>query len=196
MEKVISIQCKGAGTISIDDLEHIQGNLKECKEKDMAKLIKSMIKYGFSFPEFVWEHEGHKYILDGNTRVKALRLMRDEGWHVPKIPYALIHADNVELAKKKLLLVNSHYAKITSEGLYEFGHDLPDFKDLVMDLELPDIDVGKFMVEFFDEPVISEEEEPVSGEKGFVLEVSFPSADDMADTKDDLMSRGYIVREK
>src|SRR4030042_908793 len=133
-EKIIQIKCRGAGTVDIDHLEHIQGNLKECKKAEMAKLIKSIVENGFCFPEFVWQQGGHNYILDGNHRVKALGILRSGGWHVPEIPYALIEADDLLDAKKKLLLINSRYAKMTDEGLFEFGHDIPDFKSVLDDM--------------------------------------------------------------
>src|SRR4030042_4701171 len=106
-EKIIQIKCRGAGTVDIDHLEHIQGNLKECKKAEMAKLIKSIVENGFCFPEFVWQQGGHNYILDGNHRVKALGILRSGGGRVPGKPYALIEAKGFVGGKKKQLALKS-----------------------------------------------------------------------------------------
>lgn len=139
--KKIRITCKGADELDIDELEDLQGGLKEISGENLEKLKRSIIEYGFSFPEFVWKGEGKNYIIDGHQRVLAVRELISEGYSIGKIPIDYIEARDREEAKKKLLLVISQYGKVTGGGLEDFivDIDLEGFDDL---LELPGFDVG------------------------------------------------------
>lgn len=53
----------------IGDLEAFQGKLKSITEAEFEKLKAAILKYGFSFPVFVWR----KSILDGHQRVQAVK---------------------------------------------------------------------------------------------------------------------------
>jgi hypothetical protein len=49
-----------------------------------AHLKKSLLKYGFSLPFYVWESEGEYYVIDGHTRIEVLNELIAEGHKVPK----------------------------------------------------------------------------------------------------------------
>jgi ParB-like chromosome segregation protein Spo0J len=113
-------------------------------------------KYGISFPFFVWSKDSRNRVLDGHGRLKALYKMREAGAEIPPLPVVYIDAKDEAEAKQKLLLVNSRYGEITSEGLESF------IGDTVIDtalLELPQIDIDN---DARDETKISaEKNEPV-----------------------------------
>lgn len=138
----IKITCKGTKYLPIDGLQAFQGNLKDLRAEELEKLKRSILRYGFSFPVFVW---GDK-ILDGHQRVFAVRELLKEKHTIGKIPVVEIEAENETEAAEKLLILNSRYARITDEGLYEFlsNHsvDLTGIKD---DLVLPEIDLDRFI---------------------------------------------------
>jgi hypothetical protein len=119
-EKTIRIACRGAGMLPLDAIEEFQGNLKKRTKQDIEKIIKSIEKNGFTFPFFVWQHDGRNGCLDGHGRIKALCRMREEGWNLPLFPVVYIEAKNEKEAKQKLLLINSHYGNITKKGLADF----------------------------------------------------------------------------
>jgi hypothetical protein len=136
--KTVRITCRGAGTLPLDAIEEFQGNLKRRTKKDIEKIIKSILKLGFSFPFVVWEHGGRNYTIDGHGRIIALGELRKKGYNLPPFPVVYIEAANEAEAKEKLLQQNSHYGKITKEGLVEF---LGDLEIDMGELALPDITV-------------------------------------------------------
>jgi hypothetical protein len=137
-KKTIAVTCQGAGTLPLDRIEEFQGGLKARTKKDIEKIIKSILKWGFTFPFFVWKHEGRYHTIDGHGRILALVELRKKDYDLPPFPVVYIEAANEAEAKEKLLQQNSHYGKITREGLIEF------MGDLEIDLEdysLPNITV-------------------------------------------------------
>ena len=140
--KEISVTCKGSSTVPLDKLQDFQGNLKTLGDAEFEKLKRQILKYGFSFPVFVWGD----HILDGHQRVFVVRSMVDEGYTITDIPVVEIEAKDKKEAGEKLLALNSHYAKMTDEGLNEFLHDMSiDVGAIAGDLELPDIDMDSFL---------------------------------------------------
>lgn len=120
----IPITCDIHDSAKIDDLVILQGNLKTLSEENYNKLKKQMVELGFSFPFFVWAHDGILEVLDGTHRKLAVKKMENEGYNFPDLfPIHKIHAKDKIEAKRKLLAVTSHYAKITPEGLDEFMVD-------------------------------------------------------------------------
>lgn len=129
----IRIACRGADSLPLDAIEEFQGNLKRRTRKDIEKIIKSITKYGFSFPFFVWQHEGRNLCLDGHGRIQALTYLRRKGAALPRFPVAYIEADNEADAKNKLLRLNSQYGEMTTESVLEFLGDVAvDFDDLAL----------------------------------------------------------------
>lgn len=117
----ITISCQGATTINLEELHNLQGNLKTLSETDYVKLRNSIVEYGFAFPVFMWlDGEGKAWIVDAHSRIATLKKMQEEGYTIPPLPADYIHAANKTDAKKKLLLLNSRYGKITEEGMTEF----------------------------------------------------------------------------
>lgn len=138
MTKSISITCKTSELVEIAKLERFQGDLKEITPEAMDKLKASIIKYGFSFPIFVWQTK----ILDGHQRLEAAKQLIKEGYVLKsgKLPVVQISADSDQEAAEKLLLINSRYAQMTQAGfdafVTDFDIDLSDFSGL---LEIPEI---------------------------------------------------------
>jgi len=160
MDKVIKIECTGTENIDLDMFKEFQGDLKTLSDQNFKKLKKSILKYGFSFPMFVWQHEDKNYIIDAHQRKKTLLKLRKEGYNIPPLPTVFINAKDRVEAKEKLLQLNSSYGEITKDGLYDFldepGMDFLEFKD---DFELPEIDMLEFENKYFKEDVF------VKGEK-------------------------------
>ncbi len=154
MSKEIPIRCQGTNYLDISELQNFQGNLKELKESEFKKLKKSIDKYGFRFPVFVW----NKFILDGHQRVFTVTKMIQDGYQIGKIPIVEIEADSEKEAKQLVLLVSSRYGHVTDEGLYEFiSMNELDWEELKTEIDLPEIDLAKFEKGYLtDEPVDAE----------------------------------------
>jgi len=139
--KTINITCKGQKYINIKKLKNFQGNLKKLDADAENKLKNSIIKYGFSFPVFVWKDN----ILDGHQRVFATLELLKAGYEVDKIPVVEIDAENKTEAAEKLLMLNSKYGEITDDGLHEFlASNEIDIASMAGELNLTEIDMDAF----------------------------------------------------
>lgn len=110
----IQINCNGADIVELNELTEFDAKRKY----DTENLKRSIKKYGFSFPLYIWphmdEHTGDfiKYVLDGNGRLKALRELQDAGELVPPLPCVFVFAkDKNEAREKKTLLIGAEFAK-------------------------------------------------------------------------------------
>lgn len=116
----ISIKCRGADTLPLDAIEDFQKGLKKRGKKEIEQVITSILKYGFSFPFFVWNGTGHNYCLDGHGRIEALSELRRRGYDLPLFPVAYIDAKDEAEAKQKLLRLNSQYGTMSVDSVLEF----------------------------------------------------------------------------
>lgn len=136
----------------MDELEVIQGNLKDLSEENYTKLKKEILELGFSSPIHVWLSSGKKFVLDGTQRTKTLKKMRTDGFFIPRLPIVEIEANDVKEAKKKVLALTSQYGEITSQGLYEFMAEadlqMPEVED---SFRFPEVDFESFKSNFFAE---------------------------------------------
>lgn len=129
--KTIKITCSSDRTLPLAELTEFQGDLKYRDKTDIEKVIKSILKHGFSFPFFVWQNGKHNFILDGHGRKLALKKMWADGYEIPELPVIYINAENEADAKEKLLRINSRFGDITSDSLADFAKDLKfDFNDV------------------------------------------------------------------
>lgn len=145
----IKITCEVAEFLPLGEIEEFQGNLKKRSKKEILKIITSIIKYGFSFPFFVWKDGGRNRCLDGHGRLLALAEMQrrhyfidedgslcdDDGTpgEIPPLPVVYIIAADEAEAKQKVLRLNSCYGVFDAEGFAEFMDGLEiDFDELAL----------------------------------------------------------------
>ena len=121
---MIDIKCRAADSLPLDAIEDFQGNLKKRGKKEIDAIITSIEKYGFSFPFFVWNGDGHNRCLDGHGRIQALAEMRKRGISLPLFPVAYIDAKDEAEAKQKLLRLNSQYGAMSIDSVLEFTEGL------------------------------------------------------------------------
>ena len=133
--QTISIKCETKDTLELAELTELQGGLKERTDVDYDKIKLSIIKFGFSFPLFVWKSGKTNYLCDGHGRFATLCKMQKDGYIIPPLPVVYIQCKNKTEAKQKLLRLNSQYGKMTKESVLEFASDI----DLNFDeIALPD----------------------------------------------------------
>ena len=138
----IFVKCDNEKTLELAEMTELQGNLKQRTDIDYDKIKLSIIKYGFSFPFFVWNDGKKNYILDGHGRFETLCKMQKDGYIIPPLPVVYIQCKDKKEAKQKLLRLNSTFGKLTKESVLEFAEDI----DLNFDeIALPDntIDFSK-----------------------------------------------------
>lgn len=120
----IEITCRGADVLPLEAIEEFQGSLKKRTKRDIERITKSILTYGFSFPFFVWQFNGRNFCLDGHGRIQALREMSSKGIPLPSFPVAYVDAADEQEAKQKLLRLNSQYGQMTLESVMEFAAGL------------------------------------------------------------------------
>ncbi len=118
--KTIKITCEGTDYVDYKTLVPFQGHLKILSNDNLEKLKKSIIKYGFTVPAFIWQSGKKKYILDAHQRALALSSLAEDGYAIPDIPIVYIEAKNKTEAKEKLLHITSQYGEFDHDGLTDF----------------------------------------------------------------------------
>lgn len=139
----IRITCRANSTIDLDEIHSLQGDLKSLSEEDFNKLKKSILRYGISFPFFLWKQKDKARILDGTQRDKVLKKMREEGYRIPLLPVDWIEAKDETEAKEKILIISSRYGHITSDSLNAFlAGSMIDFPAIEVILTLPELNIA------------------------------------------------------
>ena len=183
MTKLIEIKCDCKDYLDVNKFTSLQNNLKDKTEDQLNKLKNMIVKYGFSFPLFVWlSKDNTNYIMDGHGRDYICSQLVKEGYlfkhkdgsESTLLPIVYVDAKSKREAKEKLLALNSSYGKITHEGLYEYvnepGAEI-DFGLIKDDLELHDIDTEKFDV-FYGDKNIEIDTDSFSGKMTLKIELS------------------------
>lgn len=97
-------------------------NFKEWIGDGDIKLHESLKKYQFIDPFKVWENEGQLYCLDGKHRYMDLMSLIEKGEQIPEeLPATFIDCRDRTEAAEMVLVFSSAYARITKEGLLDFG---------------------------------------------------------------------------
>lgn len=107
-------------------LKLFQGDLKQVDKSEYKKLENSLKKKGNFDVIRVWLKEKNYFILDGHTRVQFFKDKKVKFGESYEVPCVVIHADNEQDAKEKLLLLNAQYGEMTKDGLARFvGTEIP-----------------------------------------------------------------------
>lgn len=199
---MIEIKCSTKDTLNLSDITEFQGNLKERDNTDYEKIERSIRKHGFSFPFFIWKHDGINHCLDGHGRLGAIKRLVAQGEKIPPLPVVYVDCKDEADAKELLLKLNSHYGQMTAQSVADFLGDLKiDFADLALPEGILDLSSTLLPEETINDdetPDVELEEEPDS-KPGEIYELGehrlmcgdSTSAEDMArlmgDSKADLI---------
>lgn len=150
--KTIKIACKGVGTVSLNEIEPIQGDLKNLSKENFEKLKLKIIKHGYTAPFFLWKDPSKKKwsILDGTQRDRVLIEMQKDGYDIPPLPYVEVFANTLAEAKRILLTYVSQFGKVDPQGLYQYSIEGEFSSDELDEYAIPDVDMAAFKEEFFD----------------------------------------------
>lgn len=106
--------------LPLDAIEDFQGGLKKRGKREIEQIITSILRYGFSFPFYIWNGTGHNLCIDGHGRIAALSELRRRGYSLPVFPVVYVDAADEAEAKQKLLRLNSQYGTMSVESVLEF----------------------------------------------------------------------------
>lgn len=146
---MIEIKCSTKDALHLSEITEFQGNLKERDSTDYEKIERSIRKHGFSFPFFIWKHDGVNHCLDGHGRLGTLQRMVAGGEQIPPLPVVYVNCKNEADAKEMLLKLNSTYGHMTADSVREFlrgGVELDiDFEDLALPEGILDFSIDDVM---------------------------------------------------
>ena len=143
LDKAIKNNVEGFITIPWAEIRAYEMNdLKQAEDRDVNKLKNAIVNRGFSFPFYLWA--GHKYIIDGAGRTKALQELEAEGYDIPDLPVVTIQADSYAEAKTLVLHASSEHGLITVDTLNAFTADI-DITKILNEVNLPSFDLAAFL---------------------------------------------------
>jgi DNA modification methylase len=141
--KTIQIQCQGARNVDYKKLKPFQGRLKKLTDENKQKLKSEILENGFTAPIFIWENSlGILYTMDGHQRCKVLAELEKDGYKIPEIPVAIIHAPDEQTAKRRLLGIVSQYGQLTEAGLLGYIEAAKLDPKKLTNFSFPDIDLN------------------------------------------------------
>ncbi|MCL2093012.1 MAG: ParB N-terminal domain-containing protein [Treponema sp.] len=128
----------GSDLIDFHELTEFQGNFKIRTDLDINEIKSKIMEYGFSFPMFVWECEGKKYVIDGHGRLEALKSLEEDGHSIPPVPVVYVKATDTKEAIRILLLCNTRFGYITDTSADNFMDGI-DYKGMLENLSLDEL---------------------------------------------------------
>lgn len=147
MKEAVKIAVRDGGSVPVESLNFLQGDLKEITPENRLKLRREILGTGFAFKPHVWmDPEDDKfYLVDGHQRVSVLNDLIKDGYDVPPIPIAIVDAPSIEDARRRILQASSQYGHMTPQGLFNFSvrNDI-NLEDLKASFDFPTIDMEKF----------------------------------------------------
>jgi hypothetical protein len=173
--KTISIKCETKDYLDWHNITEFQGGLKIRDEADIEKAKTSILKYGWSFPFFVWVSGKTNYCLDGHARLLVLKQLEEEGYLIPELPVVYITAKNRAEAKQKLLRLNSNFGHLTKESVLEFAEDI--------DLNFDEIALPDSVIDFTEEEIPANLDEDMQSleKKDFKVSLVFKEEEQIKD---------------
>lgn len=172
------------------DLHRLQPNPRNRNnhpQKQIDMLAKIIDYQGQRSPIVVSTRSG--FITKGHGRLQALQKL---GWTQAAVDYQDYESEAQEYAD---LIADNKIAELSEHDDLKILDDIKELDLFDLDFDLLGMADFSFVTELASEP-LDEEKEPDKGPEKYVIEVSFPNDMEMNDVKDDLLSRGYIVKVK
>ena len=119
---MIEIKCITGKSIDINELSFFPGKLKKHSDLEIERVVESILKDGFLFPIGVAKVGEKKFIIDGEARINALKLLEYRGETIPKIPYYRIKTSAKKIKKLMLISASTNHC-VTEAGIKKFIED-------------------------------------------------------------------------
>jgi len=159
-EKKIEIVCETGFDLALKDINNLQGDLKELRPENEAKLTNEILETGFSFAPHVWHDkvQNKYFLIDGHQRILVLKKLIADGYICGDIPVVIVQAASAEEAKRRVLQSVSQYGVVTNQGLYNFVIDANiDIDSLVASFNIPEIDLPNWSESYFPSEILTDE---------------------------------------
>lgn len=176
-QKTVHVSCTASHQADLSSFVPFQGDLKVLSPESKAKLKSEILLRGFSFPLFVWQQDGIRYLLDGHQRFAVLNELRNEGYVIPEIPYDIVEADSIQEAKTKLLGVASQYGTFNHLGLIDFVKTAELKLEDLTTIKLPGINLSRISLDFLAPPTMPTDGEKVKSTKEKGVRIAYADAE-------------------
>lgn len=180
----MKIQSESIELVSIDSLIPYSKNMNRHTEEQISRLVRLIEYQGFRDPIIV--QKGTNIVAAGHGRLKAAKKLG-----MKEVPVTYQEFEN-EAQFYSFVASHNAIASWASLDLLKINSDMLDFGP---DFDIDMLGINKFNVEPLEKFEIEDEIRDDLNRK-FVLEITFPNELELADIRDDLTSRGYIVKEK
>lgn len=185
------IECAYKELVKVDSLIPHPSNRNKHPEKQIEALAKIIAKNGQRSPIVVSTLSGK--INKGHGRWLAIKML---GWEKCAVDYQDYKDELEELNDRIADNEIARYAEFDREGFIE------DIKNI--DVDISSLDFDEFGLIDFKIPIIEHIDEDNDEDNGtksdeenkkYLLQVTLPNELELRDLYDDLVSKGYIVRE-
>lgn len=171
----------------IQDINPAKYNPRKITDSELSGLKESLKKFGFVEPLIV--NKRTNTLVGGHARLRAAESLGFKEVPVLDVDLSLSEEKALNVALNSQTISGKFDEDILRSLLVEIQFETPDlFSDLNMEIMIPNL----FEPEKFD----MEDDLKDDMNKKYILEVTFPNDMELADIRDDLISRGYIVKEK
>lgn len=117
----IRVKIKGLVNLKLEQLNEFQEDLKELLPEDYQAFKAAILAEGFDFSPAVFQDGDEQWwLLDGHQRKRTLQLMEAEGYRIPLIPCVETEADDLEHARRMVLLAASRWGTFKKDHLNKF----------------------------------------------------------------------------
>lgn len=177
----MDIKSKAIEMVDIDSIIENPKNANQHSEEQIERLCKLIKHNGFRNPLIISKRTG--FLVSGHGRLMAARKLG-----MTELP--VVKQEFESEAQEYSYLISDN--EIARWATLDKDLVLDEIEDLDMDIEL----LGLKDFNLFDMGEIEPEKEEIEKSREFILEVKFPNDMEMHDVKDELLSKGYLVKEK
>lgn len=185
---LIKINCEHQKVINIDQIIPHDKNANTHSQKQIDLVASLLKKYGFRHSLIISKNSGK--LVAGHCRLSACKKL---GVQSVPVDYQEFKDEAEEV---QFMIADNESAR---HAVLDQSKMIESLKDLEIDLESFDFEeIGLFDFNFQIAPMAELEDsfyEPEENQR-YVIEVTFPNDIEMNDIKDDLISRGYVVKVK
>lgn len=184
------IECAYNALVNLDELKPHPSNRNKHSPEQIKVLAKLIAKNGQRSPLVVSNQS--TFITKGNGRYEAIKLL---GWEKCAVDYQNYASELEELSDR---IADNEIAKYSEFDELGFLDDLKEFNNDLSEIDFEEFGKINFklpLMNYLEEDSKEDSEKEADPNKKFILQVNLPNELELRDLYDDLVSKGYIVRE-
>lgn len=180
----MKINCLYDKLVDVNELKPHPKNRNNHSDEQIERLAKLLAYQGIRAPIVVSRLTG--YIVKGHGTLEAIKLNK---------------ADTAPVVYQSFDDTDQEYAFLQSDNSIASWSELDllkintDLIDLAPNFDIDLLGIKNFNIDPVEDFEMQDELQEAMNKK-FILEITFPNEMELSDIRDDLLSRGYIVKEK